>query len=515
MVLHFQVRVGRAIRLTCCVLFFVAIGAQSLLASGGQLELTVIDKDTGQPVTCRMHLFGPNKKPRKPDKVPAFHDHFVVPGKILLKLPAGGYTFLIERGLEYLDQQGHFTIENFADDTKQVELHRFVDMAANGWWSGDLEVRRPVRDMELLMASEDLHVAELITWQNDKNQWSGQLPKEPLVHFDGNRYCDLMAGASNRSGTELLLFGLSAPLKLPPADAEYPPVMKFLSEARAKAKLWVDASKPYGWDLPMLVANGQIDSIEVAHNHIGRDGTVNDESDGKPRDRKRYASYRGNAEWSQDIYFRLLECGLRIPPTAGSGSGQALNPVGQNRVYVHLDRPLGYADWWSSLRAGQVFVTNGPLMKPSVNGQLPGHVFQGEPGKPLELEIGLTFSTRDPISYLEIIKNGKVEHQVRFDDYAKGGQLPKLSFDKSGWFLVRGVTDVAKTYRFAMTGPYYVEVGYQRRVSKQAAQFFLDWENERAQQIKLADPQQQQDVMQSHGQARDFWQDLVSKANAE
>ena len=225
----------------------------------------------------------------------------------------------------------------------------------------------------------------------------------------------------------------------------------------------------------MLVAAGQIDSIEVAHSHICRDTTINDEADGKPRDRKRYPSYKGNAEWSQEIYFRLLECGLRIPPTAGSGSGESPNPVGYNRVYVHVDGEFTYEKWWQNLRAGQVFVTNGPLMKPSVEGELPGHVFQADAGAKLEFEIGLTLSTREPISYLEIIKDGHVEHEIRFDEYAKSGKLPKLQFDRSGWFLIRAVTDVPKTYRFAMTGPYYVEIGYQRRISKSAAQFFLDW----------------------------------------
>jgi hypothetical protein len=291
--------------------------------------------------------------------------------------------------------------------------------------------------------------------------------------------------------------------------------MKYLTEARGKAKLWVDASRPFWWDLPMLVAAGQIDSIELGHSQIGRDGLVNDEADGKPRDRTRFASNHGDADWSQDIYFRLLECGLRIPPTAGSGSGQALNPVGQNRVYVHVDGEFSYAEWWNNLRAGRVVVTNGPLMKPSVVGQFPGHVFQAEAGQKLELEINLNFWTRDPVSYLEIIKNGKVEHEVRFDEYAKNGRLPALAFDKSGWFLVRAVADVSKTYRFAMTGPYYVEVGYQRRISKQAVQFFLDWEYERARQIKLADPQQQREVLEFHRQARDFWRELLSKANAE
>jgi hypothetical protein len=263
------------------------------------------------------------------------------------------------------------------------------------------------------------------------------------------------------------------------------------------------------------VAAGQIDSIELAHSNICRDKTINDEGEGKPRDRKRYPSYNGNAEWSQEIYFRLLECGLRIPPSAGSGSGEAPNPVGYNRAYVHVDGPLSYEKWWQSLHAGQVFITNGPLMKPSVEGELPGHVFQAKAGSKVELEAALTFSTRDPITYLEIIKNGRVEHEVRFDEYSKTGKLPKLQFDRSGWFLIRAVTNTPKTYRFAMTGPYYVEIGYQPRISRSAALFFLDWVYERAKQIKLADPEQQKEVLQWHRQARDFWQDLLSKANAE
>ena len=59
------------------------------------------------------------------------------------------------------------------------------------------------------------------------------------------------------------------------------------------------------------------------------DEAINHEADGKTRDRKRYSSHNGNAEWSQEIYFRLLDCGLRIPPTAGSGSG--LSPTPRSR----------------------------------------------------------------------------------------------------------------------------------------------------------------------------------------
>jgi hypothetical protein len=485
------------------------------IAATGQLELTIVDKDTGKMIPCRMHLVGPKKQPFKPPKVPYWNDHFVVPGKILLKLPLGNYSFVIERGPEYLDQSGHFTINTFADDTKQVELRRFTNMATDGWWSGDLDVRRPVRDIELLMGADDLHVAEVVTWRNDKIAPGSRSSKEPVVRFDRDRYYNLMAGESVRSGTELLLFNLPEPLKLPSANRNYPPIMKLLADARAKDRLWIDVSRPFGWDLPMLVANGQVDSIEVAHGQMCRDTVISTEKTGRPRDRVRYPDPWGNAQWSMHIYFQLLECGVRIPPSAGSASGDSPNPVGYNRVYVHVDGNFTYDKWWEGLRAGRVCVTNGPLLKPSVNGELPGHVFQAAEGDKLDFEIGLTFSTREPVSYFEIIKNGKVEHSVPFNTYAKSGQLPALHFDRSGWFLVRAVTDLPKTYRFAMSAPYYVEIGQQRRISKSAVQFFVDWVYERAKQIKLDDPQQRKDVLQWHRRARDYWQDLLLKANAE
>jgi hypothetical protein len=114
------------------------------------------------------------------------------------------------------------------------------------------------------------------------------------------------------------------------------------------------------------------------------------------------------------------------------------------------------------------------------------------------------------------VKNGQVEHTVRLDEYQKTGKLPKVRFDRSGWFLVRAVTDLPKTYRFAMTGPYYVEVGYQRRISRAAVQFFLDWVYERARQIrKIEDPAERGAVLDTHRAARDFWQELLGKATVE
>jgi len=146
---------------------------------------------------------------------------------------------------------------------------------------------------------------------------------------------------------------------------------------------------------------------------------------------------------------------------------------------------------------------------------LPGHTFHGEKGRPLELQIGMTLTTREPISYLEIVQDGQVRNTIRFDDYVKSGRLPPLHFSHSGWFLLRAVAEISDTYRFAMTGPYYVDFGDTPRISKKSAQFFLDWVYERARQIQIDDPQKRREVMEYHRKARDFWKNLVEKATAE
>jgi hypothetical protein len=77
------------------------------------------------------------------------------------------------------------------------------------------------------------------------------------------------------------------------------------------------------------------------------------------------------------------------------------------------------------------------------------------------------------------------------------------------------VTDNAKTYRFAATGPWYVEFANQpRRVSKESAAFFAAWVAERIGNIILEDETQRREVLEHHERALEYWRDLESKANA-
>src|SRR5262249_21619906 len=125
---------------------------------------------------------------------------------------------------------------------------------------------------------------------------------------------------------------------------------------------------------------------------------------GKPRDTKRLPPPRGNGFWTQEIYYHLLNAGLRVPPSAGSASGVLPNPVGYNRVYAHVGGAVSYEKWWEALAAGRAFVANGPLLRVRVGGHLPGHVFTGPEGKAIDLEVKAALTARDPIRSLEIIK---------------------------------------------------------------------------------------------------------------
>jgi hypothetical protein len=506
------------------LLLTTASAAPASAADEGRLEIHAVDKDTGQPIAARMHLKDIRGKVIRAPKLPFWRDHFVFDGTLVLELPLGSYNFEIECGPEYKTQTGHFTLERNANDTKTIEMQRFVEMKKEGWWSGDLHIHRPPAEIELLMKAEDLHVGPVMTWWNNRNEWKGRkLPDQPLVKFDGNRFYQLMAGEDEREGGALLYFNLAEPLPIAGSSREYPSPVKFLEQARQASGVHVDVEKPFWWDMPVWVATGQIDSMGLANNHQNRDGMLDNEAWGKPRNKASFPSPEGNGRWSQHIYYQLLNCGLRIPPSAGSASGVLPNPVGYNRVYVHCGDELTWDRWWENLRRGQVVVTNGPLLRPRVHGPdadregaLPGHVFKADKGKSVELQVELKLSTRDPIDYLEVVQNGKVVHEVRLDQFAKeGGRLPPVKFDNSGWFLIRAVTKNPKTFRFASTGPYYVEIGYERRVSKQAAQFFVDWVAERAARIKLDNAEQKDEVLEHHRQARDFWRQKLAEANAE
>ena len=472
---------------------------------------------------ARIHLTDLNGKVVKVTEYPWWHDHFVSPGVATVTLPEGHYRAVIERGPEYVSARATFSIHSGQTTPLEVPIDRFVDMPSKGWWPGDLHVHRPPEDIEALMRAEELHIAPVITWWNNKNYWANRpIPGNPLVHFDGNRFYDVMAGEDERNGGAFLYFNYWAPLEFKGFDKEWP-TSKFetlnvrLRGVSHRGGEWIDIEKPFWWDVPVAIASQGCNSIGIANNHMCRSGMYESEAWGKPRDTARLPAPRGNGYWSQEIYYELLNAGIRIPPSAGSASGVLPNPPGYNRVYVHIDPQkdgaLSWETWWGCLRLGRSFVTNGPMLLVQANGEWPGHLFQSH--ELIDITLSAEILTQDNIPYVEVIKNGALYRTVPFSELKRSGSLGALRFEESGWFIVRAVTDNPKTFRFASTAPFHVEVGKSgTRISRASAQFFLDWVRERIARIKHDDRNKLAEILSVHNKAEDFWRARVKRANA-
>jgi hypothetical protein len=483
------------------------------------LRISVNDSD-GKPLPCRIHLRNERGEPQRVAGQPFWHDHFVCSGDIATDLKPGMYDYEVERGPEHSRKSGKIEIVAGKTTELKLTLNRIANLRQAGWYSGDLHVHRPLEEIEQLMAAEDLDFAPVITWWNNRNLWKDRaIPRELTRSFDGHRFYQIMAGEDEREGGALLYFGLDRPLDLAGSKREVPSPMFFVEEARQRnANVWIDIEKPFWWDVPVWLASGRMHSIGLANNHMCRSSVLANEAWGKPRDRRRLPDPRGNGFWTQEIYYHVLNSGLRIPPSAGSASGVLPNPVGYNRVYVHLDKPLTREAWFEALAHGQSFVTNGPLLTVKANDQLPGATFKIQDGKSLDVDIEIELTSNDRISRLELILNGEVAKTIDCSNEVSQQRSLKFTLDGPGWFLVRAIADVEKTFRFASTAPWFVETdSAKHRISRRSAQFFLDWTDERIGRVKanIVDEAELREVLPWHERARTFWARRVEMANSE
>ena len=492
----------------------------------GKLTITTLDEKSREPLAVRMELRDGRGRPVRvrPEGAVAVGDSLYFDGEVTLPLRRGAYTFLIEAGPEFITRPGNFTIDRRAEDSTEVTLGRRVDMRAEGWWAGDLDLLASPADLPLMMRSRSLDFAPYTTLVNE----DGRCRKAKLGAGESESAVAPIFGPwavlDNRRGGGLLAIAADAPINVCGWKADEPSLPMAIASREAGGR--VVALTPDAWDLPLWVAAGKLDAVAIINRHSLASAVVDGEANGRPRDKDLFPGHIGNGRYGESIYHHLLNCGLRLPPAAGSGFGaigkRGSRPspdqswsglLGANRAYVHCGETCDRDAWLAALKAGRVIVTNGPLLRTSIDGEPPGHVFELQAGERREFQIALdlAFYAETQVEYLEIVQNGRTLHQVRLDELAANkGRLPFVEFDDSGWFLVRAVTNNPKVYQFASTGPYYVEQDYKQRISRASVQYFLDWLDDAAKQFAANAA-----VVSEIEAARPFWEGLLAKANAQ
>src|SRR5262249_4951129 len=150
-----------------------------------------------------------------------------------------------------------------------------------------------------------------------------------------------------------------------------------------------------------------------------------------------------------------------------------------------------------------------PILLVEANGRPPGAVFRASGGQRLSVSIDLRILGDDPIEAVEVIHDGVVAERLAGANVTDRVRAKPLTFESGGWFLVRAIANVAETFRFASTAPFYVEVGESGdTIRRDDVAFFLRWIDERLAALKadqrgeLGDPEKKEQVLRPHREAR-------------
>ncbi|MGA8555273.1 MAG: CehA/McbA family metallohydrolase [Candidatus Acidiferrales bacterium] len=212
-------------------------------------------------------------------------------------------------------------------------------------------------------------------------------------------------------------------------------------------------------ELPVDVALGKVDYIEI----LG------------------FSDHKSTAA----VWYRLLNCGFHLP--AGAGTDAMMNfaslrgPLGLNRVYAALSRrPIQLSPWLESLKNGQTFATNGPLLRFRLaNREIGGEV--NLPAGSNRLDFSVSLRSIVPIDHLEIVCNGRVAQELALEgDRTSADVHGKVTLERSGWCLLRAWSEKAEypildLYPYATTSPIYITVGGEATTSADDARYFLTW----------------------------------------
>src|SRR6266513_214589 len=464
----------------------------------GRLRIAVTDA-VGRPLAARISVARPDGRAYAPDDAwrhadEAFdrtergfeYGYFHTAGTAELTVPAGAVRVEVWHGPEYRVVRVDLTVPVGRTVTKRLVLERLANLPARGWWSGDLHVhmnyggayRNTPAHLVFQSRAEDLHVVENLIVNKEQripdiayfrtDPDPASTPDVLLLH-------DQEYHTSYWGHTGLL--GLRDPYLLPEyvgspntaAASLYPTNADVADLAHAQGAAFgyvhpfdtqpdpADTAERLTYELPVDAALGKVDYMEVMgySDHLITSG----------------------------IWYRLLNCGFRIPAGAGTDAfpnfASLRGPPGLVRVFVRAGRRLARATWTTGLKAGWTFVTNAPLLEFTLGGREIGDEIRLPATGRLTARVGLRSSV--PIDHLEVIGNGSVVATIPLrGDRTATSDTVSFRVSRSGWYVLRAWSDrpalpILDLYPFGSTSPIYVRVGRQPVRSREDAEFFARW----------------------------------------
>ena len=485
----------------------------------GVLKVQIREAEKSELTPARVHLQDANGKSYYPGDCIRYpkDGHFTVEGKFEIPLPAGKFSILIEKGKEYRSISGELTMRKGEDHEVDCELYRWINMAEQGWYSGDLHIHRPLSDMAHLILAEDLNVAPDITVWNERNEWlNKEIPQDKVVEVDETHAYGILTQEDERGGGAVMVMDLDSPIDLGPTSRWYPANFAYCSAAHDKDFI-VDQEKPFWWEAPVNIALDVVDTIGIVNNHMQRAGMMDNEAWGKPRDIDQYPGYPGFVDNVLELYYRYLNLGLKIPISAGSASGVLKNPVGYNRLYVHMGRKFSYDRWLHGMKTGMAFATNGPMLFFSIDRCELGTTLKVPAGQAFHGKISLNVISQTALDRVEILYNGEIIHEFSAGGSSRLDREFDISLDNSGWVVARAFEKNKETVRFAHTNPIYIEIGSPMKPRKDDAKYYLDWCKEllamsTADKERYETDQQREEVESLYRRAIAFYENLVELA---
>jgi hypothetical protein len=476
-------------------------------AATGRLDVRIIDDDTSEPVAARVYCtdaLGPVALDGTVLRRDRHGNAWAHADGGFTAIAAGTARLRIVRGIEYEAAERAVTVPADGVARVAVRLRRWSHMAADGWRSGDVhahlhyggEMATTLEDAALAQRAEDLHLLQLMAANcNDGGHLldGDVFSAEPHAVSDADH---LLVGAEeyrNALYGHLCLTGIGAlvdpaftGVPMSPHPHDFPTNADIAARARA-------LGGAISYAHPVLEAGTALDRIFSFTRNVEAKALPVDAAL-RRIDAVDVMSYPGQTLDVVTLWYRLLNCGLRLAATAGSDAFMNMNtaaelpafdvngdafssPPGGVRCFARIDGAFTPAAWRDAVLRGETFVTSGPMIDLQVDGHGPGAELRAARGARVRIEASAGATI--PFDSLELVVDGDIVARTDATDGREATLAHELEVTRSCWIAARalgGPHELALSdIVFAHTGPVYVRVEGAPARSPGDAAYFVAW----------------------------------------